>query len=58
MHEKAPLFHITKRGALPWYRAWMIRAIGIIAALILCALVTTVLTGVNPLQVYVTIFKG
>ena len=58
MHEKTPLFHISKRGALPWYRAWMIRAIGIIAALILCALVTTVLTGVNPLQVYVTIFKG
>ena len=58
MHEKTPLFHISKRGAIPWYRAWMIRAIGIIAALILCALVTTVLTGVNPLQVYVTIFKG
>ena len=58
MHEKTPLFHISKRSALPWYRAWMIRAIGIIAALILCALVTTVLTGVNPLQVYVTIFKG
>ena len=58
MHEKTPLFHISKRGAIPWYRAWMIRAIGIIAALVLCALVTTITTGVNPLQVYVTIFKG
>lgn len=58
MHEKTPLFHISKRGALPWYRAWMIRGLAIIAALILCALVTTITTGVNPLQVYVTIFKG
>ena len=58
MHEKTPLIHISKRGALPWYRAWMIRGLALLAALVLCALVTTVLTGVNPLQVYVTIFKG
>ena len=56
MHE--PLFHISKRGALPWYRAWLIRGLGLVAALLLCALVTTLLTGINPLQVYVTIFKG
>jgi len=56
MHE--PLFHISKRGALPWYRAWLIRGLALVAALLLCALVTTLLTGINPLQVYVTIFKG
>ena len=56
MHE--PLFHISKRGALPWHRAWLIRGLALIAALLLCALVTTLLTGINPLQVYVTIFKG
>ena len=58
MHEKTPLIHITKRASIPWYRAWMIRAIAIIAALLLCAVVTTLLTGVSPLQVYITIFKG
>ena len=56
MHE--PLFHISKRGALPWHRAWLIRGLALVAALLLCALVTTLLTGINPLQVYVTIFKG
>ena len=56
MHE--PLFHISKRGALPWYRAWLIRGLALVAALLLSALVTTLLTGLNPLQVYVTIFKG
>ena len=56
MHE--PLFHISKRGALPWYRAWLIRGLALLAALVLCAVVTTLLTGINPLQVYVTIFKG
>ena len=56
MHE--PLFHISKRGALPWHRAWLIRGLALLAALLLCALVTTLLTGINPLQVYVTIFKG
>ena len=56
MHE--PLFHISKRGALPWHRAWLIRGLALVAALLLCALVTTLLTGIDPLQVYVTIFKG
>ena len=58
MHEKTPLIHISRRTELPWYRAWIVRALALVAALLLCAVVTTLLTGVNPLQVYVTIFKG
>ena len=40
MHNKVrePLFHIVKRDALPWYRAWGIRALAIVLALLLCAL--------------------
>ena len=53
-----PLFHIVKRGALPWYKAWGIRAAAIILALITCALVTTLVTGENPIQIYVTMFNG
>ncbi len=53
-----PLFHVSKRSALPWYVAWAIRGGAVVAALLMCALVTTLLTGENPLQVYVTIFQG
>lgn len=50
--------HIAKRGALPWQKAWLIRILSIVAALLLCAVVTVLLTGDNPLQVYLTMFKG
>jgi len=56
--QKTPLVHITKRKALPWYSAWAIRLGAVVLALIVCALVTTLLTGYNPLQVYATMFAG
>ena len=31
---RSPLFHITKRDALPWYKSWGIRAAAILLALI------------------------
>ena len=57
-HNHVPLVHLSKRKSLPWYTAWGIRAAAIVLALIVCAVVTTLLTGENPLQVYVTIWKG
>lgn len=56
--EKAPLFHISKRKALPWYSAWAIRGGAIILALIVCAIVTAAFTGVDPLSVYATMWDG
>ena len=56
--NKEPLFHVVKRGDIPPSRALLIRVISIIAALIVCALVTTVLTGDNPIKVYGTILNG
>ena len=53
-----PLFHVAKRGALPWYQTWGIRAFALVLALLACALLTTLVTGLNPLGVYVTIFQG
>ena len=55
---RSPLFHITKRDALPWYKSWGIRAAAILLALIVCSIITTTMTGENPLQVYATIFNG
>ena len=55
---KEPLFHIVKRDALPWQCGLRIRLLAILAALVVCGILTTVLTGINPVQVYVTIFMG
>ncbi len=54
----APLFHIVKRGALPWYKAWGIRLLAIVLALVVSALVTTVTTGLDPIKIYATILSG
>ena len=56
--NKQSLFHIAKRDALPWYKSMLIRGGAILLALIVCALVTTLLTGENPISVYSTIFYG
>ena len=57
MHKQS-LLHISKRDALPWYQAFAIRGGAIILALIVCALVTMLLTGENPISIYGTIFYG
>ena len=51
-------FHISKRATIPWYFAWAIRLGAVVLAMIVCALVTTLLTGQNPLGVYATIIEG
>ena len=57
MHKQS-LFHISKRDALPWYQRVLIRGGAILLALIVCALVTMLLTGENPISIYGTIFYG
>ena len=55
-HE--PLVHITKREALPWWQAWLIRAGAILLALVVAGVVITLLSGLNPLKVYVEMVGG
>lgn len=55
-HE--PLFHIAKRDSLPVYKSWAIRGMAIVAALIVAGVITMLLTGENPLNVYATMVKG
>ena len=55
---KTSLFHIAKRDALPWYKSFAIRGCAIILALVVCAVVTMLMTGENPVSIYATIFKG
>ena len=56
VHE--PLFHVTKRNGIAWWKAWLIRLAAIVAALVVAGVVTVLLTKLNPIEVYVTMFKG
>ena len=58
MNKKQSLFHIAKRDALPWYKSFAIRGCAIVLALVVCAIVTMLMTGENPVSIYATIFKG
>ena len=55
---REPFFHIAKRDALPWWKSWGIRAIAVLLALVVCGLVTVLLTGENPFGVYATMLEG
>lgn len=56
IHE--PLFHITKRSSMEWWKALIIRAVAIVAALLVSALIIVLLTKLNPIEVYGAMFKG
>ncbi len=58
MHNKQTLFHISKRDALPLPKALAIRGGILLLALVFCGLITTLLTGKDPISVYVTILEG
>lgn len=53
-----PLFHIAKRTDIVWYKSWGIRAAAILIALVVCGILTVFLTHENPVDVYVTLWKG
>ena len=55
-HE--PLFHIVKRSSIVWWKAWLVRAVAIAAALLVSAILTVFLTGENPLEVYSSLING
>lgn len=57
-HSREPMFHITKRADIIWWKAWIIRVVAILASLAVCALVIVALTKYNPIQVYITLFDG
>ncbi len=55
---REPLFHIAKRSAVPFWKSWLIRIIAVLAALVVSGVVTILLTGQNPLEIYATMFEG
>ncbi|MEE1045306.1 MAG: ABC transporter permease [Olegusella sp.] len=55
---KTPLIRITKRPAASFREKVIVYALAIVLALVVCGIVTTGLTGLNPTAVYVTMFEG
>ena len=55
---KEPLFHIVKRIGIPTWKSWIIRIVSVVFALVICGVITVLLTGENPLEVYKTIING
>jgi len=53
-----PSFHISKREDIVWWKAWIIRAISVVLALIVCGVITVALTDINPVRMYITMFEG
>ncbi len=50
--------HIIKRDDIVWWKAWGIRVISVVLALIVSAIVTISLTDLNPIEMYITMIDG
>jgi simple sugar transport system permease protein len=58
MEKKQSYIYLKKRDQISLKKAWFIRAIAIILALIVCALFIVPITHLNPLQIYSGIING
>ena len=56
--EREPLVRMVKRDGLSTRKAWLIRGLALVGALIVCALLIFCLTKLNPLKVYSSMFEG
>lgn len=55
---KEPKYHIVKRDTISWKKAMLIRMSAIVIALVVCAVLTAIVTKDNPVSVFVAIIKG
>lgn len=55
-HE--PLFHISKRTDVSLSKGIAVRIIAILAALVVCGIVTKIFTGDDPVSIFKTIYHG
>lgn len=51
-------FHIVKRKNMAWWKAWLVRILSILAGALVCAVVTVLLTGKDPMNVFTTMVNG
>lgn len=55
---KESSLHIAARDSIPVWKAWLIRLVGVLLSLVVCAIVIFGLTKMNPIEVYKGIFAG
>lgn len=62
MNEKIkhtePLIRISERDDLVWWKSWLVRVIAVVLALVLCSVIIILITGYNPIQVYLAMIRG
>ena len=58
--KRTPFIHIVKRdpASLTWYHKLLVRGVAILAALLVCGVLITLLTGKNPIEVYGSMIDG
>ncbi len=55
---KQPLFHIVKRDAMPWWKSWLVRIAAVLVSLVVCGIISVILTKENPFKIYGMMFEG
>ena len=55
---REPLFHVVKRDAIPWWQGMVIRVIAVVAALLLCSLLSVLLIDAAPFDFVTTLIEG
>ena len=59
MHSvKNPLVRIAKRDAMVWWKRWCVRAIAVLLALLVSAVVIYAIVKMSPLKVYFAMWDG
>lgn len=58
VENKEPLIRITKRDAMPVGKAILVRAIAILLAVLLSAVIIVILTKYDPVKVFKAMFEG
>ena len=56
IHE--PLIHVVKKDSIPQWKSWTIRAVAVVAALLVCAMLILIMTDQTPVEVFESIFEG
>ena len=55
---KEPLIHLVKRTEMKKTQAWAIRIAGVLLGMLVSALFIMLITGLNPVSVYASMFSG
>ena len=50
--------HIAKRDDIVWWKAWIVRIISVLIALVVCGVITIALTDIDPVSMYMSMIDG